>query len=159
MLSNYFMSKQMLWKSSVLCSIGQRRSRSAEIFYCWNYRTIMSLRDYFIDRKPRKTTISSLTVPWFRYPVFRYSLLHSFSILAFCWCNIPFPPTKMNRVLSGYNVRLPGLGVLLVHPLLGLLKKAHGLLRLVRQVVDDHAEILVLAEDLYFALIPGQNGA
>lgn len=56
-------------------------------------------------------------------------------------------------------MRLPGLGVLLVHPLLGLFKKAHGLLRLVRQVVDDHAEILVLAEDLYFALIPGQNGA
>lgn len=68
-------------------------------------------------------------------------------------------PTKTNHVLSGYNVRLPGLGVLLVHPLLGLLKKAHGLLRLVRQVVDDHAEILILAEDLYFALIPGQNGA
>lgn len=54
-----------------------------------NYRTTMSLRDYFIDRKPRKTTISSLAVPWFRY-----SLLHSFSILAFCWCNIPFPPQR-----------------------------------------------------------------
>lgn len=67
-LSSYFMSKQMLWKSSVLCSIGQRRPRSAEILYCWNYRTIMSLRDYFIDRKPRKTTISSLTVPCVRYP-------------------------------------------------------------------------------------------
>lgn len=54
---------------------------------------------------------------------------------------------------------LPGLRVLLVHPLLGLLKKTHGLLCLVGQVLHDHTEILVLPEDFHFALISRQNGA
>lgn len=53
----------------------------------------------------------------------------------------------------------PRLRVLLVHLLLGLLEKAHGLLRLVGQVLHDHAEVLVLPEDVHFALIPGHNGA
>lgn len=57
------------------------------------------------------------------------------------------------------DISLPGLGVLLIHPLLGLLKKAHGLLSLIGQVLHDHAEILVLPKDLYFALVSGQNGA
>lgn len=57
------------------------------------------------------------------------------------------------------DISLPGLRVLLIHPLLGLLKKAHGLLRLVGQVLHDHAEILVLPEDLHFALVSRQNGA
>lgn len=57
------------------------------------------------------------------------------------------------------DISQPGLGVLLKHPLLGLLKKAHGLLRLVGQVLHDHAEILVLPEDLHLALVPRQDGA
>lgn len=56
-------------------------------------------------------------------------------------------------------MNLPGLGVLLVHPLLGLLKKAHGLLRLVGQVVNDHTKILVFPENLHLALVSGQDGA
>lgn len=50
---------------------------------------------------------------------------------------------------------LPGLRVLLIHPFLGLLEEAHGLLGLVGEIIDDHAEILVLPEDLYLALVPG----
>lgn len=54
---------------------------------------------------------------------------------------------------------IPGLRVLLIHPLLGLLEEAHGLLGFVGQVLHEHAEVLVLPEDLHLALVPGQNGA
>lgn len=54
---------------------------------------------------------------------------------------------------------LPGLRVLLIHPLLGLLEQAHGLLGLVAQVFHEDAEILILAQDLHLAFVPGQDGA
>lgn len=53
----------------------------------------------------------------------------------------------------------PGLRVLLIHPLLGLLEEAHGLLGLVGQVLHEHAEVLVLTQDLHLALVAGQDGA
>lgn len=46
-----------------------------------------------------------------------------------------------------------------MHPLLGLLEKAHGLLGLVGQVLHKHAEVLVLPEDLHLALVARQDGA
>lgn len=60
---------------------------------------------------------------------------------------------------EGWIRSIPGLRVLLIHPLLGLLEKAHGLLGLVGQVLHEHAEILVLPEDLHFALVSGQDGS
>lgn len=54
---------------------------------------------------------------------------------------------------------LPGLGVLLIHPLLGLLEQAHGLLGLVAQVLHEDAEVLVLPQDLHLAFVAGQDGA
>lgn len=57
------------------------------------------------------------------------------------------------------NINLPGLGVLLIHPLLGFFKKAHCLLSLVGQVLYDHAKVLVFPKDLHFALISRQDGA
>lgn len=46
-----------------------------------------------------------------------------------------------------------------MHPLLGLLEKAHGLLGLVGQVLHEHAKVLVLPEDLHLALVARQDGA
>lgn len=57
------------------------------------------------------------------------------------------------------EVCLPGLRVLLIHPLLGLLEQAHGLLGLVAQVLHEDAEILILPQDLHLAFVAGQDGA
>lgn len=55
--------------------------------------------------------------------------------------------------------RSPGLGVLLIHPLLGLLEQAHGLLGLVAQVLHEDAKVLVVPQDLHLAFVAGQDGA
>lgn len=73
--------------------------------------------------------------------------------LGWVWIN------KYTRMQGGVQVCLPGLRVLLVHPLLGLLEQAHGLLGLVAQVLHEDAEVLVLPQDLHLAFVAGQEGA
>lgn len=95
--------------------------------------------------------INQIFVPSVCYPN-TFPASHLLYPYAASWC--------LPKIMTFHqDISLPGLGVLLIHPLFGLLKKAHGLLSLVGQVLHDHAKILILAKDLYFALISGQNGA
>lgn len=53
----------------------------------------------------------------------------------------------------------PWLRVLLVHALLALLEQTDRLLRLLRKVLHEDAEVLVVAQRLHLALVAGQDGA
>lgn len=63
------------------------------------------------------------------------------------------------RCLNETRPGSPRLRVLLVHALFAFLEQTDGLLRLLRQVLHEDAEVLVVTQSLHLALVTGQDGA